>query len=105
MTLAPRADVFIELACEKLWISRHHHSRHQHTHAYLRTDLSSSPAPTYSKVDSLIPFIPNNQWLVPISLVELPTPSGDIPTDDNTTINCLAEPSVQAGAAKLQTSA
>lgn len=109
MTLAPRADVFIELACEELWISRHHHSRHQHTHAH--KEFSTTPSPIRSYVDGSVPLILNHSSLVPISSVELlhlpssSTTGDDLPMDDETPINCLAEPSVQAGAAKLQASA
>lgn len=111
MTLAPRADVFIELACEELWIARHHHTRHQHTHASLHTNFSSARFPMYSNVDDPLPFILNNSWLAPVPSVGPPPlhsisiPGDDTPTDDEIPINCLAEPSVQAGAAKLQTSA
>ena len=118
MTLAPRSDVFIELACEDLWQTRHHHSRHQHTHSdpARRTKVSATPFPVSSHVDGSVPFMLINSSAVQISsVVEVapspdglmpdgPMPEDDVSIEDDIPINCLAEPIVQAGAAKLQTS-
>ncbi|KAF8520540.1 major facilitator superfamily domain-containing protein [Gautieria morchelliformis] len=109
MTLAPRTEVFIEIACEDLWMSRHHHTRHQHTHASLHTNFSSTHFPMYSDIEGPIPLSLDNLLIMPIPSVELRPPRSrstsedDSQMEDDTPINCLAEPSVQAGAAKLQT--
>lgn len=114
MTLAPRTEVFIQLACEDVWQSRYPH--HRHTHNLPSQDISSVPFSGYSDIDDSLPLTPVNVSTVLIPSIVLPPSSNtplpedsstgnETPWDDAEPIDCLVEPSVQASAAKLQTSA
>ncbi|KAF8520258.1 MFS general substrate transporter [Hysterangium stoloniferum] len=113
MTLAPRTEVFVQLACENLWIDRHHSS---HRHIDTISHLSSSRYPfgnttashftLYTDIDSPVPSF------LPVVLLGPTSPStqvldnvDDLPPVGDTPIDCTVDPAVQAGAAEMQTGA
>ena len=109
MTLAPRTEVITQLACDELRSSRHPHTTSFHNVSAIHPNLSISQFPGFAVIDTPSPFILDQISTVP--LVEAPTPSGgdkhekdDLSRAGNLPLNCTADPAVQAGAAKRQTS-
>jgi hypothetical protein len=114
MTLAPRTEVFLQIACENLWNDRHHTSHHRHIDAisylspsiYPFNDTALSHSTLYTHTDSPVyPFL----HLVPLK----PTYSRPVQDDDrddlpaigDPPIDCVADPRIQASAANMQTRA
>ena len=112
MTLAPRLEVYTQLACNKLYGGHEwNHTQHTTSTANFPSDIANIPL--YASIDPLGPH------LHPYSL--FPEPGATFPnTDDRLLVNdddtddtedprripsprCVSDPEVQASAARLQT--
>ncbi|KAG6813401.1 hypothetical protein H0H92_011379 [Tricholoma furcatifolium] len=117
MTLAPRIEVFTQLSCAGL-----HGRNPQYNHTFITTTtippLSQPPdnldhiTPFYLSIDPLGPPLhPHDvRWSVPprsnYTIVSSGVSTGDEDEDDPRNLpsnRCLTDPTVQAGAARLQT--
>ncbi|KAF8583727.1 MFS general substrate transporter [Ramaria rubella] len=109
MTLAPRTEVFIQLACEEFSQGRHHHtSQHKHIQS-LYTTFPNHHYPTSDADKKYTHLLIDRDPIVTLPSVEKPTSKSgsvddkDPPDEKVRPVNCSANPAVQAGAAKLQT--
>ncbi|KAF8806993.1 hypothetical protein BYT27DRAFT_7190702 [Phlegmacium glaucopus] len=111
MSLAPRLEVFTQLSCNNLY----GHHQWNHTQSTI-SNLSSSPnivnIPLFASVDPLGPhihsytFLPERGVPNPNYQVDAGTDSNSDDTEDPRRVpsaQCLSDPAVQAGAARLQT--
>ena len=99
MTLAPRVEVFTQLACGTI------HSHYNHTTVSSNSTVLSS---TYNLNNPFIPLYmildpvaPHN--IIPVRSLDTEDDGGE---DDPRTLpsqRCMSDPAVQAGAARLQT--
>ncbi|KAF8896306.1 major facilitator superfamily-domain-containing protein [Infundibulicybe gibba] len=91
MTLAPRVEVFTQLSCSRL------HGDHHYNHTTI--DLTSSSF--YYSLDPLGPHLHSSN----VTLVTLRQPHVEDEDDPRRlpSAQCLGDPAVQAGAARLQT--
>lgn len=103
MTLAPRLEVYTQLACNNLY------GRHEWDHTRHTSNFSSDIAniPLYSSLDPLGPHLhPYSHFPEPGKTF---VPNSNDDTDDTEdprripSAHCLSDPEVQASAARLQT--
>ena len=111
MTLAPRLEVYTQLACNNLYGGH----KWNHTQDVMTTNLSSHFAniPLYSSIDPLGPHLHPNSLFPEFGTDFLPNPNDRLvvnddidDTDDPLRIpsqRCVSDPEVQASAARLQT--
>ncbi|KAJ7170723.1 hypothetical protein C8R43DRAFT_980730 [Mycena crocata] len=101
MTLAPRIEVFTQLSCSRL-----HHS-YNHTAATATWLEATSVMPTYAPLYfGLDPLGPQFNPAPNHAVSDEPWDDDDTGDDDPTRLpsaRCMADPAVQAGAARLQT--
>ncbi|KAF7374855.1 hypothetical protein MSAN_00371500 [Mycena sanguinolenta] len=108
MTLAPRVEVFTQLACSRL-----HHS-YNHTTATVWTETATSVMPAYAPLYfGIDPLGPQFNYEPNPASPTLLDPAEDEPWDDDDTggddptrlpsARCMSDPAVQAGAARIQT--
>lgn len=102
MTVAPRVEVFTQLACNRL------HGDHKWDHSQTNTSLQLHQA-LYSSLDPLGPHFSLDSIIltprVPVSVSDTDDKDSDDTEDPRRlpSARCLADPAVQAGAARLQT--
>ncbi|KAJ7756478.1 major facilitator superfamily domain-containing protein [Mycena maculata] len=105
MTLAPRVEIFTQLSCSRL----HHSYNHTATAWVEATSVMPTYAPLYFGLDPLGPqFNPESNQVLVFS-----EPGEDEPWNDDDTggddprrlpsARCMSDPTVQAGAARIQT--
>jgi hypothetical protein len=117
MTVAPRIEVFTQLSCNQL----HGHHEYNHTEAFApfqttNVTYHNAAAPFYFSLDPLGPHIhpyhfnPTKYQAFVVPLLPLKVPdwsnSGGDEEEDPRRLpspQCLGNPTVQAGAARLQT--
>ena len=114
MTLAPRLEVYTQLACNNLY-GRHkwNHTQLEHTTSNFSSDIAHIPL--YASIDPLGPhfhpysLIPEPGTTVP-SYNDRLVVNNDTDDDDDTedprrvpSPRCVSDPAVQASAARLQT--
>ncbi|KAF7424424.1 hypothetical protein PC9H_009731 [Pleurotus ostreatus] len=99
MTLAPRVEVFTQLACQALHKNSTHTSQHAPADVRLR---GTGVAGLSSTIDPLSPYLPN-AGLVSLNFISNVT--GDEDRDPMTVPSerCMSDSDVQAGAARIQT--
>jgi hypothetical protein len=110
MTLAPRLEVYTQLACNNLY-GHHEWNHRQHATPNFSSDIANIPL--YASIDPLGPhFNPYSLFPEP-GTTFVPHPNDRLVNDDDTddtedprripSARCVSDPAVQASAARLQT--
>ncbi|KAF4571304.1 hypothetical protein EYR36_008633 [Pleurotus pulmonarius] len=95
MTLAPRVEVFTQLACQALHKNSTHTSQHALVHGTGVARLSST-------IDPLSPYLPN-AGLISLNFISNITDDEDQDPMTVPSERCMSDSDVQAGAARIQT--
>ncbi|KAF9496754.1 hypothetical protein BDN71DRAFT_1445680 [Pleurotus eryngii] len=99
MTLAPRVEVFTQLACQAL----HKNSTHTSQHAPADVRLhGTGVARLLSTIDPLSPYLPNAE-LNSLNFISNITDDDDQDPMSVPSERCMSDSDVQAGAARIQT--
>jgi hypothetical protein len=101
MTLAPRLEVYTQIACNNLY--GHHEWNHtQHTTFNFSSDIANIPL--YASIDPLGPHLHPYSLFPEPGTAFVPNLNDDTDdTEDPRRIHCVSDPAVQASAARLQT--
>ena len=113
MTLAPRLEVYTQLACNNLY-GRHEWNHTQHATSNSSFDIANIPL--YASIDPLGPHFHPYSHFPELGATFSPNPYNQVEVNDDTddtddtedprripSPRCVSDPEVQASAARLQT--